>query len=88
MPHSDETVSLLTETAPLAGVTVGASPFTYVAPDSGRVVVQGGTVSLVELGRKGSFITVGITAGVMPVSRGDSVRITYTVLPTLTFFKQ
>lgn len=88
MPHSDETLSLLTETAPLAPVTVGASPFTYVAPDAGRVVVQGGTVSLIELGRKATFVALGITAGVVPVSRGDSVRVTYTVLPTLTFFKQ
>lgn len=88
MPHSDETLSLLTETTPLAAVTVGASPFTYVAQDAGRIVVQGGTVSLIELGRKASFVTLGITAGVIPVSRGDSVRVTYTVLPTMTFFKQ
>lgn len=88
MPHSDETLSLMTETAPLAAIAVGASPFTYVSPDSGRVVVQGGTVSLVELGRKASFVTLGITAGVIPVSRGDSVRVTYSVVPTLTFFKQ
>jgi predicted Rossmann-fold nucleotide-binding protein len=88
MPHHDETLSLMLETAPLAGVAVGASPFTYVAQDSGRLVVQGGTVSLIELGRKGTFVTTGITTGVIPVSRGDSVRVTYTVLPTLTFFKQ
>jgi 2-keto-4-pentenoate hydratase len=42
---------------------------------------------LVELGRKGSFVTTGITAGVVPVARGDQVRVTYTVLPTATFFK-
>jgi 2-keto-4-pentenoate hydratase len=87
MPHTDETASLLAATAPLAAVAVGASPFTYVAPDNGKLVVQGGTVSLVELGRKGSFVTTGITAGVVPVARGDQVRVTYTVLPTATFFK-
>lgn len=87
MPHHDEILSLMTETAPLASVTVGASPFTYVAQDSGRLIVQGGTVSLIEAGRKGTFVTTGLTAGVVPVSRGDSVRVTYSVLPTLTFFK-
>lgn len=87
MPHSDEASSLLAASAPLAAVVVGASPFTYVAPDSGTLVVQGGTVSLVELGRKGSFVTTGLIAGVVPVSRGDQLRVTYTVLPTMTFFK-
>lgn len=87
MPHSDESSSLLSSTAPLASVVVGASPFTFVAPDPGKLVVQGGTVSLVELGRKGSFATTGITAGVIPVARGDQVRVTYSVLPTATFFR-
>lgn len=87
MPHSDEVSSLLSSTAPLASVAVGASPFTYVAPDPGKLVVQGGTVSLVELGRKGSFVTTGILTGVLPVARGDQVRITYAVLPTMTFFR-
>jgi predicted Rossmann-fold nucleotide-binding protein len=87
MPHSDETSSLLAATAPLAALTPGASPYTYVASDNGRVVVQGGTVSLIELGRKGSFVTTGLTAGVVPVSRGDQLRVTYTVVPNMTFFK-
>lgn len=87
MPHSDETSALLSATAPLSSVAVGASPYTYVAPDNGKLVVQGGTVSLIELGRKSSFVTTGIIAGLVPVARGDQVRITYTVVPTVTFFK-
>ena len=87
MPHRDETLALLLATAPLAAVTVGGSPFTYIAPDNGKVVVQGGTVSSIELGRRGSFVTTGVTAGVVPVARGDQVRVTYTVLPTMTFFR-
>lgn len=87
MPHIDEHTALQLATTSLVSVAVGASPFTYVAPDNGKLVIQGGTVSLIELGRKGSFVTVGLVAGVTPVVKGDQVRITYTVPPTLTFFK-
>ena len=87
MPHSDEALGLLAATAPLASVALGASPYTYVALDRGVLVIQAGTVSLVELGRKGAFVTTGVVAGCIPVSKGDQVRITYVVAPTTTFFK-
>lgn len=88
MPHSGELLALLSATAPIAGVAVGASPFTYIAPDNGRLVLRGGLVSTVEIGRKGVFTTVGITNGAVPVSRGDQLRVTYaTWWPTITFFK-
>jgi 2-keto-4-pentenoate hydratase len=87
MPHPDEVLGLMAATAPPASVAVGASPFTYTAPDRGVLVLQGGTVSLVELGRKGTFVTTGLTTAVLNVSKGDQVRVTYAVLPTLTFFK-
>ena len=86
MPHFDEALGLAqpSQRAPVA-ITVGASPFTTVARAGGVVVVQGGTVSLVELGRNGVFTTLGVTAGAVPVSQDDSVRVTYTVAPTMTF---
>lgn len=86
MPHPGEALALLAHTAPLQSVALGASPYSYVAPANGAVVVQGGTVSLLELGR-GTFVSVGVLAGVVPVVAGDVVRVTYAVAPTMTFFR-
>jgi hypothetical protein len=71
-----------------AVVTLGASPATYVAPEIGVVLVVGGTVSLIELGRGTVFTNAGIAAGPVPVSRGDSVRVTYTAAPVVTYVSQ
>lgn len=87
MPHTDEVLGLMAATAPPATVAPGASPYTYVATDPGALVIQGGTVSLVELGRKGTFVTTGLTTTVLNLLRGDQVRVTYVVAPTMTFFK-
>lgn len=87
MPHYDELLSLLVQNAPIQAVVVGASPATIIADADGKVVVQGGTVTLIELGRKSSFVSVGVTVGVVPVARGDQIRITYTLVPTVTYFK-
>lgn len=88
MPHTDEVLGLMSATAPPVTVAPGASPYTYTAVDAGTLVVQGGTVSLVELGRKGTFVTTGLTTAVLSLSRGDQVRVTYAVAPALTFFKR
>lgn len=70
----------------LAAITVGASPFSYTAPAAGSVVVGGGTVSAITLKRgTPAAITMGITAGNVPVSPGDIVTTTYSVLPTMNF---
>lgn len=88
MPHPGELLTLLSATAPSTGVAVGASPFTYVAPANGTVVLRGGLVSTVEIGRSGSFTTAGILNGAVSVSKGDQLRVTYaTWWPTMTFFK-
>lgn len=71
-----------------SAITVGASPYTYTPTNSGIVVVTGGTVSQLDYGRQGAFTSLGITAGVIPVKAGDSLRITYTVAPTATFIRQ
>lgn len=87
MPHSDETLASLVINTPVSGVTPGASPYTYTAPNDGNIIVQGGTVTVIELGRNGTFATTGLTAGVVPMKRGDQLRVTYAVAPTMTFFK-
>lgn len=69
--------------------TLSGSPYTFsdVVSD-GLLVVRGGTVSLIEYGRQGVFTTLGIASGLIPVKAGDSVRVTYTVAPTVTFIPQ
>lgn len=69
-------------------VAAGASPFTYDVSASGILIVSGGTVSLIEYGRNGAFTSLGITSGPVPVLEGDQVRITYTVVPTITLVPQ
>ena len=88
MSHAEEARSWLLTAAPMQAIASGASPYVFTAPDPGRVVVQGGTVTLIELGRGGAFVPTGIIVGVVPVSRGDQVRTTYVVAPTITYFKQ
>lgn len=70
----------------IAAITVTASPFAYTAPSAGTVVLSGGTVSAVTLKRGApAAISMGETAGVVPVSAGDIVTTTYSVLPTMSF---
>lgn len=70
-------------------LAVTASPFTYNASRKGFLIVQGGTVSLIQWSRTaGTNRTTGATQGIFPVSAGDNLIITYTVIPTVTFVPQ
>ena len=73
------------QAAPVASITVTASPFTYTAPFAGNVAVTGGTVSAITLIRQSTSVATGLTVGLISVSRGDQVQVTYSVTPTLTF---
>lgn len=66
----------------VSAVTVGASPFDYTAARDGFVSIVGGTVSAVAYVREGVSTSLGVVA-VVPVKKGDVVRITYTVAPTV-----
>lgn len=67
-------------------VTVGASPFSYKAPSSGFVAIDGGAVSLIEFSRDGTtFISVGTGFGAYPVRKNDFIRTTYSSTPTISF---
>ncbi len=71
---------------PEASITVGASPFAYVAPRGGFVIVQGGAVSLIEFSRDGvTFYNTAQTQGIIPLSSTDQLRVTYSLLPNVTF---
>src|ERR1700744_5860043 len=69
-----------------AAQTVTASPY-VVTNNTGNdqsVIVNGGTVSKIEYSRNGgAYITVGTVAGMFQLSPLDSLRVTYTVAPTI-----
>lgn len=72
-----------------SAVTVGTSPFIYKAPQKGFAIVQGGTLSMVSYTRNGSTnYNTGATQGCFPLSAGDSLIVTFSVAPTITFVPQ
>lgn len=72
--------------ADLIAVSLGASPAVYTATQGGSIIVSGGTVSLIEFSRdEVTWVTTGLTAGMFHLSDGDSLRVTYSVKPGVTF---
>jgi len=70
-------------------VTPTSSPFTFIAPSRGTLIVQGGTVSLINFTRNGTTnYNTGQTQGMLPVSFGDSLIVYYSVQPSITFIPQ
>lgn len=69
---------------PIMDITVGASPFSYVAKQPGMLVISGGTIGAVQFERGTTTISMG-TARAFSVEIGDTVITTYSVLPTLKF---
>lgn len=72
-------------TLPAQAVAPIASPYQYDSDISGTLVVQGGTVSEISIVRGTSNVITGQTSGAIPMLRGDTVSISYSVAPTLTF---
>lgn len=70
---------------PAKSVTVGASPFTYIASFDGTLSVTAGTVSGISIIRQSATVATGMTSGLVPLRRGDQVQITYTAVPTVVF---
>jgi hypothetical protein len=70
---------------PVAVITPGASPYAYKAPAAGTLAIVGGTVSAIAVSRQGTSVATGLTAGLFPVSRYDTVTVTYSSVPTMTF---
>lgn len=66
-------------------ITAGASPYTYTAGQKGFLLVQGGTVTAIQLNRSVTTLT-GLTGGIFPLSLGDSLTVTYGGLPTLVWY--
>ncbi|MNC23636.1 hypothetical protein D3C75_716660 [compost metagenome] len=66
-------------------IAVGATPFTYANTTWNEitVIVAGGTVTAIEYLRPGGFQNVGATDGMFTLSPGDSLKVSYTGLPTM-----
>ena len=77
---------LRSSTAAAASVALGSSPATYLATQRGTLYVAGGTVTAIALGRAGISSTLGITSGGVHMRTGDTVTVTYAVIPTATTF--
>lgn len=70
-------------------ITVGASPFTYQVETKGFMIVQGGTVTVIQFTRDGiTNINTGVTSGCIPLSQGDSIIVTYTGAVRMTWVPQ
>lgn len=69
---------------PFKQITVDVSPFSYTAVEPGFVFVTGGTVSAIHLIRGSNDLNF-TGQETIPVSIGDAVIVTYTVLPTMMF---
>ncbi|MDE2098334.1 MAG: hypothetical protein KGL39_13860 [Patescibacteria group bacterium] len=74
---------------PAAGVsalTATSSPFRYQADSKGFMLVQGGTVILVQFSRDGNInYNTGQTQGVFPLAQGDTLIVTYSATPAVTW---
>lgn len=71
---------------PAVPVVAGSSPFVYSAPGPGFIIVSSGKL---ELSRDsgGTWYTVGLQGGSVPVTLGDLIRVTWTTsAPTITLF--
>lgn len=77
--------AMVARPGPIVAVSVGTSPFSYTASQSGFAHVTGGTVSAIALKRADVTLATGLTAGFIPVGQGDIVVVTYSVLPTIKF---
>lgn len=65
--------------------TVTASPYAFTAPFNSHILIVGGTVQQIQLTRVTTTNT-GLTAGLIYLGRGDQIVITYTAVPTVTFY--
>lgn len=77
---------LTAKPAAITPVTLSGSPFSFTASTKGTLAVSGGTVSNVSLSRaRVTGVNVGFTSGLVPMSQGDVVRVTYSAPPTINF---
>jgi len=66
-------------------VTVGTSPFTYVAPRNGFLYFGGGVYVQVDITRGGTTLTSTIVRGYLPLTMNDSAVLRFSTPPTVYF---
>jgi len=66
-------------------ITLTGSPFDYTSAEPGNIFISGGTVTGITLTRGPDTIILPASSSLIPVSIDDTVRITYSVLPTVKF---
>lgn len=71
---------------PPSSVTVGTSPVTLVATDPGFYVITGGAITMLTLTRQSLTVNLPTTLMQVVVSAGDTLTVTYTSAPTVTFW--
>ena len=70
----------------VSAVVPVSSPFTYQANSKGFMIIQGGTVSLVQFSRDMNVnYNTGQTNGVFPLGQNDSLIVSYSVAPVFTW---
>ena len=67
-------------------VILGTTPTVYTATKNGTLMIQGGAISQVTIGRVSTYTIPPAGTGYIPISIGDVITIYYTVAPTVTFF--
>ncbi len=77
--------SLLNPPAPIQSIAPTGSPFEYTASSNGSICVEGGTVSFIQITRGTTTFTTGVISGILPMSKGDKITITYTIAPNINF---
>jgi hypothetical protein len=65
-------------------ISLTSSPFDYTPNQNGNVYIGGGTVSNVSLVRGRDVLDI-TGQKIVPTGIGDTIRITYTVAPTVKF---
>lgn len=77
-------IAQLSAERPIEAISVGVSPFVYTARTIGHVFVTGGTLSSIALERSG--VSLAVPSDIfIPVAANDTVTVTYSVLPDMTF---
>lgn len=76
--------ALVSSPSAIASIQATQSPVAYKAAERGTLSISGGTISDVTLQRASVSISLG-PVRLVPVANADTVTITYSVAPTISF---
>lgn len=72
---------------PEVAIAASGSPQTYLASIKGQLNIAGGTGLTIQFSRNGTtFYSAGAQPCMIPMCKGDRIRVTYATAPVLTFF--